>query len=207
MSISPNWTSDMEKALKAKGVTTVYIHKHTNNVAVEHNGVLVNAAGYLKGIYHYPCKEAPSSDLVSFRNNGKDFKVHKDCIERLKEMLKANPKLKLASAFRAYNYTGKYTRKDKDLYKDGKLPTVAPQGFSQHHTGCAIDFDPISDSFANTAEYKWLRENAHKYGFVQTYQNSTVGKGKKFGEMEQESWHWCYQGTAKVKELLGETVI
>ncbi len=68
---------------------------------------------------------------------------------------------------------------------------VAAPGFSEHHTGRAIDIgDPedmsVEEKFANTAAYRWLRRHAGKFGFVMSYpRHNPHGIG-------YEPWHWCW---------------
>jgi zinc D-Ala-D-Ala carboxypeptidase len=67
---------------------------------------------------------------------------------------------------------------------------VAPPGYSEHHTGLALDLCNQSLEFANTQEYQWLTINAANFGFVQSYPESNVNKkGCSF-----EPWHWLYIG-------------
>lgn len=50
-------------------------------------------------------------------------------------------------------------------------------GHSEHQLGLAIDFSVLNvqeDKFEQTKQYKWLKENAHQYGFVQTYTESSA---------------------------------
>ena len=45
-------------------------------------------------------------------------------------------------------------------------------------------------TFPETESYKWLKENAHKYGFIQRYPEDKVDiTGYNF-----ESWHYRYVG-------------
>jgi zinc D-Ala-D-Ala carboxypeptidase len=72
------------------------------------------------------------------------------------------------------------------------LETVAAPGYSEHHTGCAIDIglpgeEPLTEDFGGTAEYRWLEANAGKFGFVLSYP-----KGNPHG-IVYESWHWCFR--------------
>ena len=66
----------------------------------------------------------------------------------------------------------------------------ARAGTSQHQLGTVIDFGSIDDTYAETAECKWLNENAADYGwslsFPMGYEDVT---GYKW-----ESWHWRYIG-------------
>ncbi len=72
------------------------------------------------------------------------------------------------------------------------LRFVAAPGFSEHHSGRAIDIgDPadtsVEASFARTPAYRWLRRHAEKFGFVMTYP-----RGNRYG-IGYEPWHWCWQ--------------
>ena len=63
---------------------------------------------------------------------------------------------------------------------------VAPVGYSEHHTGKAIDLCEQTMEFAQTTEYAWLTQNASKFGFIQSYpQENSTGCGF-------EPWHWLY---------------
>ena len=67
---------------------------------------------------------------------------------------------------------------------------AARPGHSEHQTGLAIDVNTISDSFAYTNEYKWLKENAYKYGYILRYPKEYTNlTGYKF-----EPWHYRYVG-------------
>lgn len=64
---------------------------------------------------------------------------------------------------------------------------AAQPGHSEHQLGTAIDFNLEYPS----AEWTWLDQNAHKYGFVMSYRYSqTTLSGYNF-----EPWHWRYVGT------------
>lgn len=73
------------------------------------------------------------------------------------------------------------------------LASVAPPGYSEHHTGRAIDVGTREDAaleevFETTASYAWLQAHAQAYGFVMSYPRNNP-QGFVF-----EPWHWCYQG-------------
>ncbi len=72
----------------------------------------------------------------------------------------------------------------------------AKPGTSEHQTGLALDITTASRKcyldicFANTPEGKWLKNNAHKYGFHLRYQ-----KGKEdITGYQFEPWHFRYVG-------------
>ena len=68
---------------------------------------------------------------------------------------------------------------------------ILPPGTSEHNLGLAMDICNTKDSFADTKEYKWLTENAHKYGFILRY---TEDKTDITGIVD-EPWHWRFVGT------------
>ena len=100
----------------------------------------------------------------------------------------------IVSAFRSFDYQKgiiirklNMGRKLKDILKENTLP-----GYSEHHTGRAVDFIEkgwysLSTSFDKTKEFQWLMENANKYGFHLSYP-----EGNKNGIM-YEPWHWMYR--------------
>jgi D-alanyl-D-alanine carboxypeptidase len=72
------------------------------------------------------------------------------------------------------------------------LLVCAPPGYSEHHTGRAIDIatpeDPeLEISFDTTAAFAWLQNNAGRFGFYMSY---PTGNSSGF---QYEPWHWCFQ--------------
>lgn len=74
---------------------------------------------------------------------------------------------------------------------------VALPGYSQHGYPSAQAMDVMPTrippgyaddlvSFAHTPQYKWLKDNASRFGFVESYPN-----GNKLGVI-YEPWHWQY---------------
>lgn len=68
---------------------------------------------------------------------------------------------------------------------------VAKPGTSEHQTGLCIDLTNEDRWFVEvTKEAKWLKENAHKFGFILRYPKGKEDiTGKKF-----EPWHIRYVG-------------
>lgn len=73
---------------------------------------------------------------------------------------------------------------------DQAVRFVAPPGFSQHHTGRAVDLVPSEARFAHTDAYEWLKEHAAEYGFVETYPEPEDPSDYVYWE----SWHWFFEG-------------
>ncbi len=68
---------------------------------------------------------------------------------------------------------------------------VAKPGFSEHQTGLAFDIGSKNvNVFANSKEYTWMQENAHKYGFIQRFSK----KYESITGFRQEAWHYRYVG-------------
>ena len=66
----------------------------------------------------------------------------------------------------------------------------ARPGHSEHQTGLTADINSIHHSFGNTPESAWLKENAHRYGFIERY---PAGKESITG-YRYEPWHYRYVG-------------
>jgi zinc D-Ala-D-Ala carboxypeptidase len=77
----------------------------------------------------------------------------------------------------------------------------APPGYSEHHTGYAIDIgDMNSDTdlkmtFQDTNVYRWLVINAPKFGFEQSFPYNNP-QGVSF-----EPWHWRYVGSPRAEQI------
>ncbi len=74
---------------------------------------------------------------------------------------------------------------------DDILLSVAPPGYSEHHTGCAIDIATLDHplleiSFAHTAEFAWLVQNAGRFGFTLSFPDGNAAG------YQYEPWHWCF---------------
>lgn len=69
----------------------------------------------------------------------------------------------------------------------------AKKGFSEHQTGLAVDIASSNldyDNFDKTEEFKWVKNHAHKYGFILRYPKDKVNiTGYKY-----EPWHYRYVG-------------
>lgn len=67
----------------------------------------------------------------------------------------------------------------------------ADQGYSEHQLGTTVDITDgksgLSISFDKTKTFEWLQNNAHKYGFILSYNKNNV-------YYQYEPWHWRYVG-------------
>jgi len=66
----------------------------------------------------------------------------------------------------------------------------ARPGHSEHQTGLTTDINSVHYSFGNTPEAAWLKEHAHRFGFIERYP-----KGKEhITGYRYEPWHYRYVG-------------
>lgn len=75
---------------------------------------------------------------------------------------------------------------------DEILTLVAPPGYSEHHTGRAVDIaipeaPELEEEFELTDAFRWLVGNAGRFGFTLSYP-----RGNRDG-YQYEPWHWCFQ--------------
>jgi D-alanyl-D-alanine carboxypeptidase len=95
-------------------------------------------------------------------------------------------KLSLTSAWRSPVY-------QKQLSATCSTQRCALPGTSEHEAGLAVDVGVNGGNIlsAGGKYYQWLYDNAHRYGFHNTYQKGIAIDGKIV-----EPWHWRYVGVA-----------
>lgn len=154
------------------------------------------------GITHYKYSDCPPEDIVEIDG----YKTHKKLAAAFKKMrddaLKSGIHLEIVSGFRSTEYQKtifpiKFKNKtnppeDKFI---ARLKYSAPAGFSEHHTGLAVDINSLEEDFADTKEYEWLLRNAGNYGFEMSFpKNNKQGLGF-------EPWHWRYTGDTECAKI------
>lgn len=160
------------------------------------------------------------SDLITYGSTG--LKLEKTCAAALTQMIDAcyaavgGEKLWMYSGYRTYQtqynkYYGKINQYVSQGYSQSKAKELtdryyAPPGGSEHHTGLAADicspsvvnrYGQLHESFGTTAQGKWLRQNAHKYGFILRYDQ---GKESITG-YNYEPWHFRYLGKEHAQKV------
>ncbi|OOR91871.1 hypothetical protein B0181_02225 [Moraxella caviae] len=151
------------------------------------------------GIKHFRYADASSSDLVwsgyGSRNDAK-YKIHREAKDALQELVRAAKQdgvtLTPGSIFRSSARQRQIVNNKKNQGQSARqiYYTSSHPGFSEHHTGLAVDFTPIDHGFAKSAGYRWLKQNAHRYGWHQTFTEDY----KAYSGVSVESWHWRYEG-------------
>jgi len=108
----------------------------------------------------------------------------------------AGVQLLLVSGFRSVRHQADLIR--RKLASGQSIETIltvnAAPGFSEHHTGRAIDIAtpgsrPLTAEFDGSPAFQWLQANAVAFGFHMPY-----GRGNRFG-FEYEPWHWSQVDT------------
>lgn len=85
----------------------------------------------------------------------------------------------------------------EDEAKQNAEKRIEPAGCSENGAGLSVDIISASTGFASTDEYKWLTQNAFKYGFVLRYpEDKTDVTG-----MIYQPWHWRYVGIDVATEM------
>ncbi|MBD3271388.1 MAG: hypothetical protein GF384_02470 [Elusimicrobia bacterium] len=101
----------------------------------------------------------------------------------------------LISGFRTIQYQKRLFNRAVKKYgsEEEAARHVAPPGCSEHHTGRAVDIgdkkypkSALEVSFEKTPAFKWLQNNAERFGFVMSFPDT------KNSPVSYEPWHWCY---------------
>lgn len=124
-------------------------------------------------------------------------------IEMAKSAKESGITLVVTSGYRTHAYQQQLF--DDMVSKKGEqyaLDYAAKPGTSEHETGLSLDiftYGGVMETFKTTPTYAWLHENAHRFGFIERYE-----EGKEYlTGYEPESWHYRYVGVdvaTKVKE-------
>jgi D-alanyl-D-alanine carboxypeptidase len=81
----------------------------------------------------------------------------------------------------------------------------APPGYSEHHTGLAIDLgdgnfpkQDIKEEFEKTQAYQWMTHHAQEFGFELSFpRNNKQG-------VSYEPWHWRYVGSSEAVKIFAQ---
>jgi zinc D-Ala-D-Ala carboxypeptidase len=105
--------------------------------------------------------------------------------------------IRIASAFRGIDRQVEILREKlaQGVPIAAILTASAPPGYSEHHTGRAIDITtdgvaPFEVEFEHTAAFRWLTANAARFGFVLSFPH-----GNRYG-YQYEPWHWLYDAAS-----------
>lgn len=150
---------------------------------------------------HFAYSQAPQKELKPIFPNS-SIKLRKAAAQKFQAMVVAARANRVVlvpiSGFRS-------TASQQQLFFDvkaerGQVATKratvsAPPGYSEHHTGYAIDIGDaavpatnLSPKFEQTKAFKWLNANAARFSFEMSFpKNNPQG-------VSYEPWHWRYVG-------------
>jgi zinc D-Ala-D-Ala carboxypeptidase len=150
---------------------------------------------------HISYKEAPESELVPVFSDGR-IRMRKAAAAKYEAMVgearKTGVNMVAISAFRSVKdqnqlFFGVGAQRNQTPAERAALS--APPGYSEHHTGYAVDIGDaavpaanLSEMFEKTKAYQWLQANAARFGFELSFpQNNPQG-------VSYEPWHWRFVG-------------
>lgn len=156
--------------------------------------MLVNKFHYLNEDY-LPDDIVPISNWYAYEGHSTKKEVYDHYVSMWNDANEQGLVLLVNSSYRTFE-------EQQEQYDMSNDDYASRPGYSEHQTGLALDI--VSDGvqgneFENTDEFRWLQENAHKYGFILRYP-----KDKEYiTGYNYESWHYRYVGkdlATKVKE-------
>ena len=141
--------------------------------------------------------EAVELEVVAVGENGREHRLVPAAARAWQEMHRAaaadDVSLIVVSAFRSLERQAEIVRGKlaAGLPVDTIFCASAPPGYSEHHTGRALDIatpgvEPLEEAFDATEAFAWLAANAVPFGFTLSYP-----RGNRHGFM-YEPWHWFY---------------
>ena len=189
-------------------LTTPFLGNITHHMASEDHGwnlILVNRENYIPADYEVQLTEL---------SNGK--KVDSRIYPELQEMFNAAR----AQGYGLFVREGYRTQEEQQQLMDEKIEAyenegkskpeakklaeqwVAIPGTSEHQLGIAVDINADTSKSSRDDVYKWLEENAHRYGFIKRYpSNKTDITG-----VINEPWHYRYVGKEVASEIYSQGI-
>jgi D-alanyl-D-alanine carboxypeptidase len=150
---------------------------------------------------HLPYAEAPQSELKAITPDGRLRMRTAAANEFLQMQGNARAEgviLVPISAFRSVQDQNQIffgVKQQRNQQVRQRAEVSAPPGYSEHHTGYAIDIGDgrapgtnLSQNFETTAAYKWLKNHAAQYNFENSFTRDNA-QGVSY-----EPWHWRYVG-------------
>lgn len=135
-------------------------------------------------------REDVLSAFISMRN---------DCLDATGKKLIVN------SSYRSYSDQDEVwsERKNRKGIEQADSYAARP-GHSEHQSGLALDIVEYNNpnDFEETESFKWMQENAHKYGFILRYPSDA----EDITGYSYESWHYRFVGVDVATKVHNESI-
>ncbi len=155
--------------------------------------MLVNKFNYLDKTY-VPENIVDVSVQYAYDDNEVPEFVYEKYLEMWNDANEDGLTLIMSSSYRDYQYQEELYNNYKNQNGTEWADSVAARaGYSEHQTGYALDivtYNSTMEDFENSDEFKWLNENAYKYGFILRYPKDK----EDITGYAYESWHYRYVG-------------
>ncbi|MEM8716428.1 MAG: M15 family metallopeptidase [Cyanobacteria bacterium P01_A01_bin.3] len=154
---------------------------------------------------HFAYAEVDAAQLQDVGQfNGRTERLHAAAAERFREMQamarQSGLELVAISGFRSTEVQEMLffqIGQSQSLTPQERALVSAPPGYSEHHTGYAIDIGDgrrpnthLDVSFETTAAFRWLQANAARYGFELSFPRDNESG------VSYEPWHWRFVGNS-----------
>lgn len=184
-------TATAPQSIDASDCNTSSTHNNPASITV-----LVNKKHCIIPLDYIP------ADLVTMQNAKVSAKIQPDLQRMFADAKKNGYALQITSGYRSYQTQVRtYNYWVKHAGSSEKADTYSARpGYSEHQTGLVVDVQVAGCAltcFTKTSAYRWLKDNAHKYGFIERY---PAGKTAVTGYVH-ESWHYRYIGTKEASTL------
>ncbi len=144
-----------------------------------------------------PVEEAEWLEVAEFGSDGKEHLLTPAAAKSWHLMSRAakadGESIFIVSGYRSYSRQANIIRARLKAGQsiDNITKVFAPPGFSEHHSGYAVDLSTPgiverNIKFENTTAFKWLLFNAERFGYRLSYPQDDA-RGYKY-----EPWHWCF---------------
>lgn len=148
-----------------------------------------------RGLFEY--EEASCLEVVEVGADGKDHLLVPGAANAWRNLKAAalgdSIFLFIVSAYRSVDRQAEIVRRKlgAGVAIEDILTVCAPPGFSQHHTGRAVDLSTpgsraLEVEFEQTPAFAWLRAHAADFGYYLSY---PIGNPCGY---QYEPWHWCF---------------
>ncbi len=152
---------------------------------------------------NYVPKDLALIDKDFWANKEKPMQIHTRIESKMDDLLNDakddGVDFLIASAYRSFGTQAELKANYRFTYGTTANNFSAEQGYSEHQLGTTVDLTTPEiglglSGFDTTEAFKWLEDNAYKYGFILSYP-----KGNTY--YQYEPWHWRYVGVDLATDL------